>query len=389
MKKMNPFLFKTWRPGIMRGRLLTGPRRMLILLALLHGTLAMAQLSDKRSVSRSYPVSRETTLEVRNKYGKIQLATWEKDSVAIEVDILLTESSKSKMKKLKEDIRIDFTGTQSYIIAKTVIKSESGRLASELKSIGNTITGSNKRVEINYLVRLPAYMDVVLSNKFGDVYMDDLEGQADIELSNGVLNANRLTGNSSISLSFANGMIRELGSANLNLSYSDLVLNEVSQLDMVSKSSKLNVDAVNVLKLESRRDKLYFKKVEFMYGNGNFTQVRVSDFLRECDLHMKYGELTVEHVMPEFSKIYVESDYTDITLYVDREARLAFDIFHHEKSILRLPGSAVVSEDSPSGKDHYKTVGILGPQGPAGPDRQGGQVNIDALQKCYINLSFK
>ena len=377
MRKMNQFLFKPRRLTMM-------PRRLLILLALLPGTLALAQdITDTRSVSRSYPVSFETTLEVHNKYGKIQVATWEKDSVAIEVDILLTESSKNKMRKLKEDIRIDFTAAESYIIAKTVIKSESGRLASELKSIGNTISGNNKRIEINYLVHLPAYMDVVLTNKFGDIYMDDLEGQADIELSNGVLKANRLTGNSSISLGFANGMIKELGSAKLKLSYSDLVLNEVSQLDMVSKSSKLNVDTVNVLKLESRRDKLYFKQVEYMYGKSNFTQIWVYDFLRESDLYMKYGELTVEHVMPDFSKIYVESDYTDITLYFDRASSLAFDIFHHEKSILRLPGTELLSEETQSGKDHFKTVGTIGETEPM------GELNIDALQKCFINISYK
>jgi hypothetical protein len=115
----------------------------------------------------------------------------------------------------------------------------------------------------------------------------------------------------------------------------------------------------------------------------------VYDFLRESDLYMKYGELTVEHVMPGFSKIYVESDYTDITLYLDREASLAFDIFRHEKSILRLPGSEMLSEDSPSGKDHYKTVGTLGPEGSSGQDKPVGQVNIDALQKCFINISYK
>lgn len=396
MRKMNPFLFKpkglqtARRSRTLRAWLLFAPRGVLILLTLLTGTLTMAQdLTEKRKVSRSYPVTHETSLEVHNKYGKIQVATWDLDSVAIEVDILLTESSRSKMKKLKADVGIDFTAAQRYIIAKTVIKSESGRLASELKSIGNTIAGSNKRVEVNYLVHLPAYMDVVLTNKFGDIYMDDLEGQADIELSNGVLKANRLTGNSSISLSFANGMIKELGTAKLGLSYSDMTIDEASQLDLVSKSSKLNVDAVNVLKIESRRDKLYFQQVEFIHGSSNFTQIWVYDFLRESDLYMKYGELTVEHVLAGFSKIYVESDYTDIKLYFDQEARAAFDIFRHEKSILRLPGSELLSEDAPSGKDHYRTVGTMGPEEPAGPGEEVGQVNIDALQKCFINISYK
>ena len=371
MRTMNHILFRS--------------ARLLFLWALMLGTtLASAQnLTDSRSVSKSFPASRETTLEVVNKYGKIQLVTWDKDSVAVDVDIHLTESSTSKLKKLKEDVSIDFTGSKTYIIAKTVIDSESGRIESELKSIGNTISGTNKKVEINYMVYVPAQMDVVLTNKFGDIYMDDLEGQVDIDLSNGVLKANNLKGNSSISLSFANGMIKSLGSSTMKLSYSDLALNEVSQLDLDSKSSKLNVDSVNVVKISSRRDKLYFKKVEYLYGQSNFSQVWVYDFLRESDVYMKYGKLTIEHIVPGFTKIFVESDYTDITLMFDKKASFGFDILHHRKSVLRLPDSKSLDEESFDGDELYKTVGKLGSGDP------GGQVNIDALQKCFINISYK
>ena len=107
------------------------------------------------------------------------------------------------------------------------------------------------------------------------------------------------------------------------------------------------------------------------------------DFLRESDIYMKYGELTMEHVMPGFSKIYVESEYTDMTFYFDRAASLEFDILHHEKSILRLPGTEVLQEDTPSGKDYYKTVGSMGTGTPS------GQLVLDALQKCFINISYK
>jgi hypothetical protein len=49
MRKMNQFLFKP-------GRLMIRPGRLMILLALLPGILASAQnLTDKSSVSRTYP----------------------------------------------------------------------------------------------------------------------------------------------------------------------------------------------------------------------------------------------------------------------------------------------------------------------------------------------
>ena len=370
MRAMNQFLFK--------------PVKLLVFLALMLGATVSAQdHTDKRSVSKQFPATRETTLDVQNKYGKIQVSTWEKDSVSVEVEIYLTESSASKLRKLKEDISIDFTGTNNYIIAKSKFKSESGRIASELKSVSHTISGTNKHVEINYMVYIPEYLDVVLSNKFGDIYMDDLSGKVDIELSNGALKANRLEGNTNIALSFANGMIKSLGSCTMSLSYSDLALGEASQLDLISKSSKLNADSVNVLKINSRRDKLYFQRVEYLYGNSNFTQVWIYDFLRESDVYMKYGKLTIEHVIPDFSKIYVESEYTDVTLYFDVESVFAFDILHHEKSVLRLPAGQLNAQETTDGKEHYRTTGTLGSESPA------GKVTIDALQKCFINLSIK
>ena len=88
MKTMDHILFK--------------PTRLLVLATMMLGTSVLAQShTDKRSVSKSFPASWETTLEVMNKYGKIQVVTWEMDSVAIEVDIFMTESSASKLKKLK------------------------------------------------------------------------------------------------------------------------------------------------------------------------------------------------------------------------------------------------------------------------------------------------
>ena len=231
MRAMNHILFRFMR-------LLSLPALWLVMLTLLWGTPVSAQdQTAQLSVKKQYPVSRESTVEVQNKYGKIQVLTWDKDSVAMEIDLKLTESSASKLRKLKEDISIDFTRTSNYIIAKTKFKSESGRIASELKSVSHTLSGSNKHVEINYTVYIPAYLDLVLINKFGDIYMDDLNGQVDIEFSNGALNASKLSGVSNINLNFANGMIKSLGSSTLKLAYSDITLGDAGQLDLTSKSS--------------------------------------------------------------------------------------------------------------------------------------------------------
>ncbi len=358
--------------------------RWLLLLALLTGTTVSAQdHKSKKNLSRQFPATRETTLDIENKYGKIQVVSWEEDIVAIDVEIRVSEASESKLEKLKEDISIDFTGTANYIIVKSKFKSESGLLASELKSVSHTLSGTNKNVEINYLVKVPPYLDVVLNNKFGDIYLDDHGGDVEIGLSNGALKANRLEGNANITLNFSTGMIETLGSATLKMSYSDLTLSEAGQLDITSKSSTLKADSINVLKINSRRDKLYFQKVEYFYGESNFTEIWIYDFLRETDLNLKYGKLTVENVLPAFSKIDLKSEFTDVTLMFDKQCQYTYDILYHKKALMKLPSNVMNSIETIQGEDLYRSTGTWGGEKPS------ARVSIDALQKCYINLSIK
>jgi len=337
--------------------------------------------TSRESLDRKYRVSRETTLEIQNKYGRIDVITWDRDTAEIQVEILLTESSTSRLRKLKEDVSIHFSKTGDYIQARSQFESESGRIARELKSIGHTITGSNKHVEINYTVHVPEWLDLVLTNKFGDIYMDNLSGNVEIDLSNGVINADNLQGSTSINLSFGNGLVRSMGSGTINLSYSDMTLGDASQLDLVSKSSKLTADSVNVLKINSRRDKLDFLQVEYLYGNSNFTQVSIHEFLKESDIYMKYGKLTLEHVRPQFTKIYVESEYTDVSLHFEESCRFAVDILHHEKAVMQLPVTELKTSETIDENDYYRIRGTLGGEHPT------SRVSIDALQKCYIKLS--
>ncbi len=358
--------------------------RQLLFIALLTGTTVSAQdHKSKMNLSREFPTTRETTLDVENKYGKIQVVSWDEDRVVVDVEIKVSESSASKLRKLKEDISIDFTGTDSYIIVKSKFKSESGRIASELKNVGHTLSGDNKHVEINYTIKVPPYLEVVLKNKFGDIYMDDHNGDVEIGLSNGSLKANRLEGSSKIDLNFASGMIESLGSTTLNMSYSDLTLSSAGQLDVTSKSSKLDADSINVLKINSRRDKFRFQQLEYFYGEGNFTEIWIFDFIRETDLDLKYGKLTIQHVLPAFSRIDLKSEFTDVTLMFNKDCRYNFDILYHKKAVLRLPENLVNSTETNQGDDFIRAVGSCGSKNPS------ARISIDALQKCYINLSIK
>ena len=362
---------------------LFNPRLLLGVVFMVAITSVFAQsVKDTRTWSRSFSVNTETTLEVENKYGTILIVPWSYDSVQVTADIFLEAKNYARLRKLSNDVSISATGTRTYVIVRTVIGDGSTRIASELRTLSSTL-GSNSKVEINYTIYLPEYINIVLSNKFGDIYIDDIYGDVDIMLSNGVLKANTFSGNSNLDLQFAKGSIRNLGTASLKLSYGELSLGKVDQMDFTGKSSELRIDTSGVVKIDSRRDRIEIGEVEYLYGESSFTDVVVKNFIREANCNMKYGTLRMEKVQPDFSTIDLESDFTDITLYISPESNYFVDILHHKDAILNLPRSDDGLVTRNTGEEFFTTEGYV-----SGKDTDKRLI-IKADHKCYINISTR
>ena len=67
-----------------------------------------AQVYTDRQV-RDYKTTKHSTIEVYNKYGKVHVKTWDKDSVRFEINLRVQTSSADKLQKLKDQISFDFT----------------------------------------------------------------------------------------------------------------------------------------------------------------------------------------------------------------------------------------------------------------------------------------
>ncbi|MFC2079947.1 hypothetical protein ACFLRQ_00570 [Bacteroidota bacterium] len=355
--------------------------RLLLCTSILSLTIAVSAqtVKDTRTWTESYKVTDETTLEVENKYGTILIVPWNKDSVQVTADIFLEAKNTAKLRKLKNDLRITSSDTRTYILVRTLIGEGNSRVASELRTLSNTLSNQST-VEINYTVYLPEYINLILNNKFGDIYIDDINGDVDISLSNGVLKANSFSGNSNLELVFAKGTIHHLGTSTLNMSYAELNLGSVEQLDLASKSSELDIKTAGIVKMDSRRDKLILGEVEYLFGNSSFTDITVKNFIREADCEMKFGTLNIDNIQADYSRIDINSDYTDITLYFPRECNYFVDILHHENAVVNLPETNAKLTTRKTGEEFLTTEGVIG----EGDSEK--RLIIKAEHKCYINI---
>ena len=166
--------------------------------------------SESQKITRTFLAGSETRLDLNNKYGTIPVIPWNKDSVRIDINLFIKSSSASKLEKLKRNVDFDFTDTKYYISASTVFGSRGGSFFSDLRDLGGTIIPSKNDVTIDYTVQVPPGMSVNITNKYGDIYIDDMLGNVSVNLSNGDIKANSLKGESNISLNFGNGIINEL-----------------------------------------------------------------------------------------------------------------------------------------------------------------------------------
>ena len=230
------------------------------ILLILSGEIVVSQsYSETINKTKSYKVSAVTTVDITNKYGKIHIHSWEKDSVRFQIEVIVEADTRTKFDKLKDGIDFEFNGTEYYVMAKTEVGSKYTSLLDELKGLTNEISdvfsSSESELKINYDVYLPEYVSLNINNKYGDVYMNTHKGDFNLELTYGDFKANKLLGRTDLEINFGDCFVYEVNNAKTIITYSELQIKKAKQLNINSKSSKLNLDDVGVLKVISKRDK--------------------------------------------------------------------------------------------------------------------------------------
>ena len=358
----------------------------ILLLLLIPGFFAQAfsqTFSD--DMVRTFKVRNTTSIEVVNKYGTIHLIPWQKDSVKFEIHYEISTSSESKLKKLRSMIEFDFVSTEFYISAKTDFgKRSRNTIFAELFDMASYLIPTDK-IMVNYKVYLPAKASIKLNNKFGDIYVDDLAGNINIDLSNGDLKASRLTGRTVININSGDASINYLEDADLIIRYSDFQIRNANQLNIDSKSSKIYIDNAVYLKAVSGRDKYYIRKTSELFGNSYFSDLNIDEITNEVSYSMEYGNLNMENIPEGFSYLNIESEYTDIDMVFAKEASFEIDITHNADVSLHYPSDFPKLEEKKVGEDNNQLLTY----GRIGRNPEESKVTISATKKSFINIYRK
>jgi len=317
--------------------------------------------NEDRSFNKSFHVNREMSLEVNNKYGTIHITPWNKDSVSIRVEVEANSSNLERLHKMFNGININITGSSFQVRAESEFNQNIDILFETFKGMTNKLIPSESRLQINYFINAPEYLDMQITNKYGDVYMENNTGKFSLSLSNGNFKANSLNESNQIELTFCDATINSIKKGYVNASFSDVGIGESQDLKINSISSRFDLKKAGKLDAESKRDKFYIGSVYEVRGNSYFTDYRIDDLEKVIDVVTKYGSLNTDNIRKGLDFINISSSYSDISLTFDPATSYNLDI-RHVNAFLVLPEKnseieiKTVSED----KKEYMTFGTVG-----------------------------
>lgn len=333
----------------------------LLLIVILINPVTGQSVSEKKTFRKSVRVNKEMSLELDNKYGTIRITPWKRDSALVRAEVEAFASSQSRLNKMLEGIKINITETNFIVRAQTDFTQTISMLFEDFKGMTKKLIPYDSRIQINYFVSVPDYLNMKIKNKYGDLYIENSTGDISISLSNGSLKANSINKASEINLSFCDATINKICDGNIDASFSEITIGESHNLIINSISSRFDVKLVENVQAESRRDKFFIGTIGSLQGNSYFTGFNIKKLGKEINIVTKYGSINADLIEKSVELININSVYTDINLDFDPSVSYNLDI-RHVNVFLTLPekNSKLEKKALNEEKNEYMTFGTIG-----------------------------
>lgn len=245
----------------------------------------------------------------------------DKDSITVCATVTIKQDDKELMQKSIGLIRVETDKSADTIRVKTIYDDKFFSAAYRKGRTG---------FSVDYAVSIPASSNIIVSNSFGDVTMDEFDGIVTIKISNGDLSAEKLTrGNikpvSSINIEHGKAVIEDANWLSLSAKHCQSVIIEKARaLLLGTEFSKISLGEINSLVSESRSDNYEINSVRNFAGVSTLTEFRIDKLSGQLQSRTEFGSLSVNEVGKDFSAIDISGSKTP--LYIGFQKGLSYKV---------------------------------------------------------------
>jgi len=349
-------MIKTYKMKVLIFKI-TAPLLLLMVLIMpisANNIISKGKTEFTKKIERDFEIDADGKVGVANRHGKVEVKTWDKNTVEVEVTIIVKAKSESAAEDVFDRIIIDFDNGSSFVKVMTHIESKNnGWWASD--------SNSKSDFEINYLVHMPKTNALQLANKYGHSYIEDIGGDVIADVKYGDLTMARIGGDLDLQIGYGNGVIDKLANANIDLKYgslrlkeannvqidskySNVFLTDVEDVDCSSKYDTYTMGSVGRFRSEGKYDNFEFESVESVEIESKYTNIKVGTLRDMAILGLHYGGVRINKVLAGFSKIEMEGKHTGFKVGVAENANYRIDLSATHGSVTYPDEVELISE---------------------------------------------
>jgi len=268
-----------------------------------------------RVEKKEFGVSPQTRFELINKYGNVNIINRDDASITIEATVKVNTRDKNRADEILNMVQIHISQEGDVIRAETDMDEDLGKIFKGMDF-------GNNGLEINYNITMPKTVPMNLSNKYGNVTIDELVATSTLEIKYGKLSANRIVHDAKepltkVYLSYSNGTIQEAKWIELDIKYSKITITESKALAILSKYSKVYITNGTSIVSESKYDTYEIGKLNNFITTAAYGHFTISQLTGKLQVDSKYTDLIVDKIPAGFEGIRVSNSYGTYRLGID------------------------------------------------------------------------
>ena len=343
-------------------------------ITLAHNGKNKGKYTEEKSYNYEFTVANNALLEITNKFGDLNVTSWDKNKVKIDVKVSVNGDDKELVLNKLKSISIDITNTQSLVKAVTVFNNQQKRYKK----------GKKLNFSVTYVVKVPKSNSVNLNNKYGNISLDELDGNAIISCNYGNISLDALNSNDNIiKMNYSGGSeIKYIKSGKINGNYNTYKIGKAEDLVINTGYTTTSIGKANTIIYDGNYGGLNIDEIENLSVDANYLGLKLKKLISELKFDGNYGLVRIDEIDKTVKKIDVDSNYSKVLLkYIDG-ANFDFDVDINYAGFQKTDDVIIVKKDTKNSYAKTKKAyqGFVG-------DKNSG--NIIIINSNYGGVELK
>lgn len=275
-----------------------------------------AQETATKTIEKVYNLTHDGEFYINNRYGDIIINGWDQNSLKINITVKVNHKKKEQAESLLNRFQLEEKNVGDMVTVTTEILKKNGSVITRYFNKANPIDLDKSNVQIDYTVYMPKGARADITNKFGDIIIDGVEGKLKAEIEHGDMWINSAIKTATIDMKYGKLKTKVIQYSNITLKNAELNSTSSKNLTLNSSGSKIEIEEVNSIEIISNKDEINIPITGEIRGESKFSTMHIGKINDEINLKMKVTTFTVAEIISPKAFIHLEQESSDININI-------------------------------------------------------------------------